>query len=323
MKNINLVKQHPCVQLAHVYEHMFLREINRFLYEKGCFKTLDYFANGTTFDEGGIIVVECGFYTKKALAYKDNIANLSISMGVDNIHVSNALLEIAAEEPTKISVVDKYKIPEEIKLLNSQPWQPLDQIPPIDTKKIRRSSTPIYLTNIPACNPKTLDIKLHLNRDFIKYNRHLTPLANHLFNILLLSISTQITKDFPFYATYIYSNPKTFSNTSKLQILPKAANDIELQNIMDILQKTVTYMISSGFILRFEKYLQNISYNNCPYESPDIATVINESGFTMGRSAWRMVGTQDNILKILKEAKASLVLGRQKLTQNILPHNDC
>ena len=42
MKRITMVKHHPCTQLAHLYEHMFLATAVEFMYQQGQYQLIDY-----------------------------------------------------------------------------------------------------------------------------------------------------------------------------------------------------------------------------------------------------------------------------------------
>ena len=56
MKHFTLVKHHPCTQLAHLYEHLFVTTVADYLYRHGQYKLLDYALNGATYDSGVIIL---------------------------------------------------------------------------------------------------------------------------------------------------------------------------------------------------------------------------------------------------------------------------
>ena len=54
MKHLAIVKYHPCAQLAHLYEHLFVTAVADCLYHHRQYNLLGYAPNGTTYDSGVI-----------------------------------------------------------------------------------------------------------------------------------------------------------------------------------------------------------------------------------------------------------------------------
>ena len=130
MKYFTLVKHHPCEQLAHLYEHLFVSTITEYLYSHGQYKLLDYSLNGETYESD--IVMICGeCYNTEAEYLLENIANMKVSLSDKNpghIPVSQAMSQLYAEESQKLFVKDPDMIIRELELLDNKPWQNLDSV---------------------------------------------------------------------------------------------------------------------------------------------------------------------------------------------------
>src|SRR5690606_23107792 len=97
MKSVTLIKHHSSVQLAHLYEHLFAMQAKRLFLEKGLYKGLDYWISGKTFDQGGIVKVECDLYSAAAMRLEKSIREISLQ--IDNPPlIARALSQIVAEE---------------------------------------------------------------------------------------------------------------------------------------------------------------------------------------------------------------------------------
>lgn len=322
MKTVILIKQHPCVQIAHVYEHLFMQRLNEFLYENRLFKYLDYFAHGMTFEEGGMIVVECGLYTDEAITCLDDIKSLNINLGDDGSHVYHALMQITAEESYRLSGTNKQKIMEEVTRLDASPWQSADATSVIDTKSIRRRHTPLSLTREPQPTPRQLHISLRLDVSFAAVNRKLVALSAALNRFLLLSITNQVTKYSPLYPGELYGSVRANSMTSELLAAPSITRQIDIESLAETALRTIHYMYSSKGISRFARYLKNASYQDRYYDSPDIEKMLNETGVFVGSKGWQEIADDNNSLAVLRQTTLVLTLGRKKVSYDLSSFTD-
>lgn len=123
MKHFTLVKHHPCTQLAHLYEHLFIATVADQLYRHGQYKLLDYALNGTTYDSGAIII-SAEYYNKASMELLKGFATMKADLGKAPCHlpISRALSQITAEESEAIFVGDIAMIIDNLKMLSDQPW---------------------------------------------------------------------------------------------------------------------------------------------------------------------------------------------------------
>lgn len=75
MLNKIIVKQSKCIQLGHLYEHIFCDHLETFLHNQGVFQYVDYTLSGKTY-HGGLIYIEVVFYNEHSAQYIDTINNL-------------------------------------------------------------------------------------------------------------------------------------------------------------------------------------------------------------------------------------------------------
>src|SRR5690554_3606901 len=136
MKSITLIKRHPSVQLAHLYEHLFVMRAKDLFFKKGLYKGLDYWITGTTFEQGGLVKVSYDLYSDAAIALEEDIQKNLLDLE-DTTQISRALSQIVAEEPLVLQITNKQRLLKELGKLDNKPWLIDDEVDAIDTKNIR------------------------------------------------------------------------------------------------------------------------------------------------------------------------------------------
>ena len=100
MKYFTIVKYHPCVQLAHAYEHLFVSTVTEYLYQHNRYKLLDYSLNGETY-ESGVIVINGECYNNESEKLLNNIATMKADLESEKsgyLPVAQAISQIGAED---------------------------------------------------------------------------------------------------------------------------------------------------------------------------------------------------------------------------------
>ncbi len=308
MKNIVLIKQHPCVQLGHLYEHLFLRAVNEFFYRQGLYKALDYAAHGTTFEEGGVITVDIELYSDEAVAQTSAIEQLHIDFGDENKNVLLALYQIGAEEEWTVGITDGQKVLDELILLDQQRWQSIDELTVIDTRTIRRKNPPIYLTVDRQPKPR----KLHVS---LKHDKELNALQAALFNsvsrVLLLTVTNKIVEQYGFYAGELRGTPSPLSVTSELLVFPILWKDIDIDEVLISAEKVLNQMITPTTIERIAHDVGVVDYLDHSRLAPDFERILNQTRVIVGAAGWNSIATPDEIGAILAGAELVIKKGRQ------------
>ena len=309
MKNLLFVKQHPCVQLGHLYEHLFVRRINEFFYAKQLYKTLDYSASGTTFDEGGVILVDVYLYSDEAKKYKNELENLSIEFGIENDNVTTAALRITAEEHTQLYIADTKKVLSELQTLDAMPWLNIDNVRYIDTRSTRRKNAPLYLTNHQQKKPRQLSITLECSRPLEALERALYTM---LGRTLLFTISDKLAYHYGLYVKQISNDPKKMSPKTVLLVPSWRSNDIATNKAAQIAKEAASAFSSDATIKRFIDDLISTNYLERSHLAPDFERILKETQVLIGTKGWQEVATIRNIERLLNESTLRVRYGRQE-----------
>lgn len=316
MKHLTLVKQHPCVQLAHLYEHMFMRSINELFYSNGAFKNLDYSARGVAYEQGGIIIIYIDLYTEKARSLSHRLEDLFIDYGANKLHLSTEILRIMTEEDYELEFDledinrDDGPLLQELDKLHQLPWQHLDQLDIIDSKSIQLAKSPITLTNYPQAKPEEVLVAIEINN---KYH-HLAAVFSELSRIMLFTISFRLCSNYGLYEDDITGSASPLATTAHLNILPAETHRINLTETQNLIRDTLSHMVNSGIKTRLADYLNNLSYSNHPYDAPDNERILTEYGILVGSSGWKKLATTENIDLLLNNCKFTLKLKDQNLS---------
>lgn len=300
MKYFILAKHHPCAQLAHLYEHLFISTITRYLYNHGQYKLLDYSLNGETY-ESGIVIIYGECYNTEAGHLLENIANMKVSLSDKNpghIPVARAMSQICAEESQKLFISDPDMIIRELGLLDNKPWQNLDSVGilPKNTTNDKDLTDLIYETDQPADKKPILKLQLQIDNQPVE----LRVLWRELARFISLSIGQKICRDFGVYYSKesVKNNDTSVISTSIFSVSPHAQK-VNLKEVAAIAKQTLAKVTSSNVLNRFSDYLTSLSYTENPYITPDSCQIAREFGIIIGAAGWKKLATTENIAKTL------------------------
>ena len=313
MKNLLLVKSYSSVQVAHLYEHLFTRRVNDLFYKNSLFKMLDYALNGTTYDMGGIIIIDCELYNNRSIKYIDTIPQLHIDFGHDNENILTALQQIAAEEPTRLHATNLPAIIKALVGLDEQPWQQLDEFSTLDTKMIRRQRGPLYLSQQQRPNPRKLSVSLQLDTTYANNNRHIVALFSVLARFLLLTITNKVCDTFGTYHQDIIGKPSPASVTSHLLIIHPVAKTINVAEVKQTIDETAAYVLTPHTITRLVDDLASSNYLLKPSESPNFERILQETKLLIGAKGWQEIATVANVQSALRHTFVTVRFGAKQV----------
>lgn len=307
MKHFTLVKYHPCIQLAHLYEHLFVTTVADYLYRHGQYKLLDYALNGATYDSGVIIIsAEC--YAKTSAKLLQDLATMKTDFGEAPFYlpISRALLQIIAEEPEAIFIGDVDTIIGELRLLDDQPWQDLDSVEllPKDVHGDKKLLDLMYTTDQPAVKPRKIKLQLHLSDPSIE----LRMLWRELVRFLNLSIGQKVCQEFGTYFTD--ESVKDSANSTTVvsiflvnsHILPA----IKIEEIAASVKHTLETITMPEVLQRFANYLSLASCSANPNAAPDEDRILREFGAILGSAGWKKIASVENLSKVLQATRITV-----------------
>ena len=291
-----LIKHHPCTQLAHLYEHLFITTVTDYLYHHRQYKLLDYALNGATYDSGVIIIsAEC--YNK---------ASMELLKGFVTMPISRALSQIAAEESEAIFIGDIAIIIDNLRMLNDQSWQELDSVEllPRDTLEDKKLLDLMYVTDQPATKPRKVKLQLQFSDPSIE----LRILWRELAHFLNLSIGQRVCQKFGAYFAHEDARDSASSTTviSTFLINPRIMPITQIEEITASVKHTLETITKLEVIQRFANYLSLASYSSNPHAAPDEDRLLREFGAILGSAGWKKIASVENLAKVLRATQISL-----------------
>ncbi len=308
MKSVILVKQHPCIQLAHLYEHLFMRAVNEFFYEKGLYKIIDYDARGITFDEGGIIIADIVLYNADSMVHASQLAELRIDFGDGNVNISKELMKILAEEPWQLYVADDAAVMSELHKLDEMQWQLIDDLEVIDSRTIRRKSAPMYLTDKHQTKPRILSITLKAGGDLDSLSAGLFSLAAR---IALFTVSGKISYHYGLYDGELKNTVQKPSVKSELLVASMVASNVDAVQVVEFSLKVLNEMFDRKTCERIAKDLNTTNYANQSHVAPSYERILQQSGVLVGAKGWQQITWKD-VHDVLNGATIEVKYGRTK-----------
>lgn len=307
MKHFTLVKHHPCTQLAHLYEHLFIATVADQLYRHGQYKLLDYALNGATYDSGVIIIsAEC--YTKTSAELLQDLATMKTDFGEDPFYlpISRALSQITAEESGAIFIGDVDTIIGELKALDDQPWQELDSVEllPKVTHTDKKLLDLMYVTDQPGAKPRKIKLQLQFSDPSIE----LRILWRELAHFLNLSIGQRVCQEFGAYFAHEDARDSANSTTviSTFLINPRIMPITQIEEITASVKYTLETITKLEVMQRFANYLSLASYSSNPHAAPDENRLLREFGAILGSAGWKKIASVENLTKVLQATQISL-----------------
>ena len=307
MKYVTFVKQHPCVQLAHLYEHLFISAATEYLYCHNQYKLLDYALHGETY-EPGIIIIHGECYHTKTENFLESVVSARVNVSRENpgyISVTRATSQLYAEESQKLFVGNTDMIIRELELLDNQPWHNLDSVDtlPKAMTNDKNLADLIYETNQPANKKSTIHLQLQIDSQPTERR----VLWRELARFISISIGQKICHNFGMYFNEESAKDNdTFAvSTSVFSVDPYACPKINMTEIIATTTQTLTAITTPEVLKRFSNYLTSLSFTNNPLLAPDSSRIAQEFGMIIGAAGWKKLATMENLQEVLGETRIS------------------
>ena len=274
MRHFTLIKYHPCVQLAHLYEHLVTMAVNQRLYTQNAFKYLDYSVNSAT-NRDGLITVDVEVYTTQPdrltpTFFQDTSINLSVS----SRELPIALQQIIAEEPYRLYIADTDDVLRELTALHRQHWE----LSPVLIKRNNQPSATldcIYMTDQLKVPTDLIKISYILNDS----TPELTILHNIFSRFLLLSVTGQLIYQFGYYGKNIAIQPNQTS--AVLLTSDDTAIAVNLGRLTTIIRNTIKKLIVPEVLRRF------ITSFHDNYDQIDMSIICRETKQAIDQMLWQ------------------------------------
>ncbi len=306
MKHLVLVKQHSCIQLGHLYEHLFCNEIKKMMYKKKLYANIDYTLQGLTYDRGGIIEVDLNLISPEAEKLEHQIKDMSLKFN-DNL-ISLALKQISAEESSLLAGNNKKSVLNELTLLNNQKWQQLGEMSLIDSRKILIKDEPIKLSESTKIRVQKVFTRVTLDNQFSKNNRDLLPLFFAVVQPMLYTAQDQLSIQYGGYREKISFNNSIFK--AELKILGEPST-LKVNEMLNNLLTSINYQIKNHLpekvIARLHEKTNDLFYIE------DFQCVGQETGIYIGLNGWKKIANLHNVSKLLSHTKIELRIGKNKI----------
>lgn len=284
-----------------------MRAVHDFFYSKKLFKSLDYAAHGTTYEEGGVIVIEIELYSERAILLKSELKDITITLGKNYEYVSLALLQMKAEEYYELHITNPVQVVDELQKLDKQPWSYLDDLDYINGRKIRRKNSPVFLTDEMSGKARTLCLTYIANPSL---ERQLAPLFNTISRLISFTVTDKIAHELGYYSSELSGKQSPLCVTSKLFVSSNSTKQVHLERVEQIARKAIEYMLSSGLLERTVHDLRSIDYENDISLAPNIERMIAETGVLMGSKGWRSIVSMQNVTNVFDTTTLHIKFGR-------------
>ncbi|WP_285437140.1 hypothetical protein [Streptomyces fuscus] len=199
--------------------------------------------------------------------------------------------------------------------LNEQPWQSVEQLGVIDTKRTRKKAGELYVAEGKPVHSHKLKLSVQLDQQIAVKDRHLLPLFHELAWLLLDNVSRAVSWKYG----YFYASDKT-AYTSKLAahtaVFSVGEAPVDLEDVITLCREVVGGMHEDGAFERFVKQLKHVSYsderNSLRFDAEknyELTSVF------VGEKGWRQLATQRNLEGLLSSIQVQVQFGCQKIVR--------
>ena len=303
MKSIVITKSHPCIQLAHIYEHLYMAALKRLLYSKGLLKLIDFTAWGITHDKGGIIEITCNLYSKKAIELMNDIHTLPIDLNGDMHDIPLSIMSISAEEPFGLKIHDKSALITELKSLESKKWQTGESI---DTSSFEEQVYPVSLTSKKVRKPRTLQVELKTAGGVN------APLFNIIGHILLISAADQLALTEGYYVGISHGSATPLAVTKELLVAHPHRSLVDMRHDLKETANILRTAIQSFDPVRLSEELCLPSPHGMLYDTSEL---LEQTNIYVGSNDWPAIATTENTTQILENLSVSLTFNNEVLEE--------
>lgn len=313
MQTLTLIKICPEIELAHLYEHIYLRQVVRLFKKRKLLNYFDYAYRGKTY-HGGFIWIEIILYSKEAKNAIKDIQFLKLSFDTNNIESS--LKEITAEKKVMFSGKDNESAIKYLQQIDTTPWYPIDQFSSFDAHGHRRSRKLMWATNTTA-KTRQLRCELLLDNSYASSSRELLPLFRIVASAVLDNLANELAENSSYLmATNSPKQPSESGVKSGMifRIWQKAEPDWTA--ILNTCKTGISDMLNAGFISKTQLFLRDdvVGQEQALIDELDI---YENSQVLIGKIGWQTIATKDNILSILKHTTIRLTKGHEAKTLKI------
>lgn len=313
MQTLTLIKICPEIELTHLYEHLYLRQVVRLFKSHGLLNFLDYRYTGRTY-HGGFIWIEIIFYSKEAKGLINNIKFLKLSFDVNTI--KSSLAEVIAEKKVLLGGKDNKAVIEYLQQLDATAWKPIEHFDSFDANSSRRSRKLVWTTDSVA-KTRQLKCELSLDSSYASSRRELIP----LFHVIATAIQDNLANGLAEKSNYfmITNDPKQPQDSSTKSItMFRIWQAVEPPGTvaLSICKADIKDMISAGLIEKLRRLLTN-TVTNQGWTLVNELDIYSNTLMLLGRVGWRTSATKKNIKSVLKHITLRLVKGREERTLRI------
>ena len=308
MKRLILVKTSPEVQLAHLYEHIYLMAVVECLKSHQLFDYLDYWFYGKTY-YGGVMHLEVHLYTAEAEKLLPKLKRLDPSFDKDII--AGAVAQIIAEKGVRIGG-NPNLFGKALQELQAQPWQTMDALTSY-TRFMRGSRKVFWDTDIKA-RTKEMHCALILDNTFVQQRRELLPLFDVVAHILQDNMANLLTDN---YYYHLEGSTSTYTKQLAKRVCTFRAWLPAIARLTDELEVCRAFIVEAfhhNIMARTADFLQRVTYES--YETmfitPDELKLYEATGILLGGAGWRKIATEPNIKILLQHTTLQLTFGRQR-----------
>ena len=314
MKQLILIKQSPFIDLAHLYEHLFCARIQEFFYDKHLFERLDYNLDGKMY-HGGVIYIDLELYTSAAIELADQIKPLELTIDEETLFIAAAQLLAEKGEPIGSTGYDNVR--SALEDLHDQPWQNIDDVELVDTKRVRKRTGPFYMAEGKPLPARKLTTGVFLDVEFAASNRELLPLFRQFACIITVNVQNMLGSTYGYYS-FEDSYKNTKDRVGMTNVFKVAnANDVKV-DLPDTIETFLEVVQSLRQYNAFDRYmseLRAISHYDHPDLAPNPERNYEDTLMFIGSKGWEKIATQKNYELLLKHMSIEVKFGRDKISQ--------
>jgi|GEM_PF-1579744 len=314
-----LIKQHNSLQVANLYQRLFMAAVDDLFYDHELFPYLDYEYTATTL--GGVVQFGIDLYTKEAKDLSENIRETKISLDNEIFHAT--ILQLATSLQHNVSVANEGSINwdvvrEELLLLDSKPWQDIKDVDIIDPKHTAFVPGSFYIPKDKTkLEIRKIRVTFQLDEEFTDQHKELLPLYCELSEFMSENIYVDLYSNFGFYSMDADYNSKTRAHELTHLFHTVELSAVKPSSVRKVVEESVSDLHEFKAFHRLTSHLHHASHTKADAFFPGVNRTFRRTHLIVGEKGWQRIATDENCRKILSHMYIVIGVGRSKTSVNI------
>lgn len=302
-----IIKQSDSIELARIYLKLYVKSMHAFMSSKNLYRYIDYSVHESVL-AGGIAVLDVAFLSESAEKYEADILQLDIEHDEESVGIAS-LLAIAHIQREFYLPSGVPAFHDAIRKLHATPWENIDNVSTVDVKNAKINRGIVVLKHTENQENSKFWVTFAMNENAVLAYPEAILVFHELTAFTYWNMATEMEAKLAAYASGV--TVKEDSNGRKLHLQFEIAPTNNATSILK--DEKRRELLRQSFEKALHEYSDNDNlhqvivdqYHDSTHDdpwvfNPNVGSLINNTGFVVGRDGWREIMTKERCKKVFQ-----------------------